>query len=121
MNWTGRIVLLLAIATSVTLFWRKFGRVLRIILDSKPDADFQLRPIGPRIRKVLWEVGAQGLVIAGEHLWLHLPLAQLSAGALTFDATHSRVGELVFTAVRASLEAEEGLSQLATLSEGEPN
>jgi Fe-S oxidoreductase len=64
MNWTGRIVLLLAIATSVTLFWRKFGRVLRIILDSKPDADFQLRPIGPRIRKVLWEVGAQGLVIA---------------------------------------------------------
>jgi Fe-S oxidoreductase len=64
MNWTGRIVLLLAIAASVTLFWRKFGRALRIILDSKPDADFQLRPIGPRIRKVLWEVGAQGLVIA---------------------------------------------------------
>ena len=63
---------------------------------------------------------AQGLVIAGEHLWLHLPLAQLSAGALTFDAVHSRVGELVFTAVRASLEAEEGLSQLAMLSEGEP-
>ncbi|SPF46774.1 membrane-bound electron transfer flavoprotein:quinone oxidoreductase [Candidatus Sulfotelmatobacter kueseliae] len=64
MNWTGRIVLLLAIATSVSLFWRKFGRVLRIIRESKPDADFQLRPIGPRIRKVLWEVGAQGLVIA---------------------------------------------------------
>ena len=64
MNWTGRIVLLLAIAASVTLFGRKFGRALRIILDSKPDADFQLRPIGPRIRKVLWEVAAQGLVIA---------------------------------------------------------
>src|SRR5271157_5789790 len=64
MNWTGRIVLLLAIATSVSLFWRKFGRVLRTILASKPDADFQLRPIGPRVRKVLWEVGAQGLVIA---------------------------------------------------------
>ena len=64
MNWTGRIVLLLAIVTSVSLFWRKFGRVLRIIRESKPDADFQLRPIGPRIRKVLWEVGAQGLVIA---------------------------------------------------------
>ncbi|HKI27584.1 MAG TPA: heterodisulfide reductase-related iron-sulfur binding cluster [Candidatus Sulfotelmatobacter sp.] len=64
MNWTGRIVLLLAIIVSVSLFWRKFGRALRIILDSKPDADFQLRPLGPRIRKVLWEVGAQGLVIA---------------------------------------------------------
>jgi len=64
MNWTGRIVLLLATATSVSLFWRKFGRVLRIIRESKPDADFRLRPLGPRLRKVLWEVGAQGLVIA---------------------------------------------------------
>jgi Fe-S oxidoreductase len=64
MNWTGRIVLLLAIVTSLSLFWHKFGRVLRIIRDSKPDADFQLRPLGPRIRKVLWEVGAQALVIA---------------------------------------------------------
>jgi Fe-S oxidoreductase len=63
MNWTGRIVLLLGIAVSVSLFWRKFGRALRIILDSKPDADFELRPLGPRIRKVLWEVAAQGLVI----------------------------------------------------------
>ena len=63
MNWTGRVVLLLAILTSVYLFWRKFGRVLRIIRESKPDADFKLRPIGPRIRKVLWEVAAQGLVI----------------------------------------------------------
>jgi len=64
MNWTGRIVLLLALFTSIYFFWRKFGRVLHIILDSKPDADFQLRPLGPRIRKLLWEVGAQALVIA---------------------------------------------------------
>jgi len=63
MNWTGRIVLLLGILTSVYFFWGKFGRALRIIRQSKPDADFQLRPIGPRIRKVLWEVAAQGLVI----------------------------------------------------------
>ena len=63
MNWTGRIVLLLGILTSVYFFWSKFGRALRIIRQSKPDADFQLRPIGPRIRKVLWEVAAQGLVI----------------------------------------------------------
>ena len=64
MNWTGRIVLLLAIITSVWLFWRRFGHVLRIIRESKPDADFQLRPLGPRIRRVFWEVGAQALVIA---------------------------------------------------------
>jgi Fe-S oxidoreductase len=64
MNWTGRIVLLLAIAISLSVFGRRFGRVLRIIRDSKPDADFQLSPIGPRIRKFLWEVALQGQVIA---------------------------------------------------------
>jgi Fe-S oxidoreductase len=63
MNWPGRIVLLIAIIVSVSLFWRKFGRVLRIIRESKPDADFKLEPIGPRIRKVLWEVALQGQVI----------------------------------------------------------
>src|SRR5580700_5292944 len=63
MNWTGRIVLLLAIVVSVSLFGRKFGRALRIILDAKRDPDFQLRPLWPRIRRTLWEVGAQGLVI----------------------------------------------------------
>ncbi len=64
MNWPGRVVLLIAIFVSLYLFWRKFGAAVRIILASKPDADFQLRPIGPRIRKVLWEVAAQGKVIA---------------------------------------------------------
>jgi Fe-S oxidoreductase len=63
MNWPGQVVLLIAIIVSLSLFGRKFGRVLRIIRDSKPDADFHLRPIGPRIRKVLWEVVAQGQVI----------------------------------------------------------
>src|SRR5271165_4571541 len=64
MNWPGRVVLLIGIFVSAFLFWRKFGRALRIILAAKPDSDFKLRPIGPRVRKVLWEVGLQGLVIA---------------------------------------------------------
>ena len=64
MNWPGRVVLLIAILVSLFLFLRKFLAAARIILASKPDADFRLRPIGPRIRKVLWEVVAQGLVIA---------------------------------------------------------
>ena len=64
MNWAGRIVLLIAIFTSLYLFWRRLGRVLRIIRESKPDVDFQLRPLLPRIRKVIWEVGMQGLVIS---------------------------------------------------------
>jgi hypothetical protein len=64
MNWPGRVVLLVAICVSLFRFCRKFGAALRIIRASKPDADFQLRPILPRLRRVLWEVAAQGLVIA---------------------------------------------------------
>lgn len=64
MNWPGRILLLIAILVSLSLFLRKFGAAVRTILAAKPDADWRLQPIGPRIRKVLWEVVAQGLVIA---------------------------------------------------------
>ena len=63
MNWPGRIVLLVAIIVSVSLFLRKFGAAVRVILAAKPDTDFHLQPIGPRIRKVLYEVVAQGQVI----------------------------------------------------------
>jgi Fe-S oxidoreductase len=64
MNWLGRVVLFIAIVVSVSLFLRKFLAAVRIILSAKPDADFRLSPVGPRIRKVLWEVVAQGKVIA---------------------------------------------------------
>jgi len=63
---------------------------------------------------------AQTLDVAGEHLWLRLPLAQLTQGPLTFDAVHPRVGELVFTAGRALLGAESAPEALVSLSEGEP-
>jgi hypothetical protein len=64
--------------------------------------------------------GAQMLDVAGEHLWLRLPMAQLTRGPLAFDAVHPRVGELVFTAGRALLEAESAAEALVSLSEGEP-
>jgi len=64
MNWPGRVVLLILVVASLSLFLRKFLTALSIIRAAKPDADFKLAPIGPRIRKVLWEVAAQGLVIA---------------------------------------------------------
>ena len=51
---------------------------------------------------------AKALDVAGEHLWLRLPLAQLTQGPLTFDAVHPRVGELVFTAGRALLGMDPG-------------
>ena len=63
MNWPGRVVLLVVIVVSLTLFLRKFLAAIKIILAAKPDADFHLAPIGPRIKKVLWEVAAQGQVI----------------------------------------------------------
>jgi hypothetical protein len=63
---------------------------------------------------------AQTLDVAGEHLWLRLPLAQLTAAPLTYDATHPRVGALVFTAERALLGTENPAQVLAGLTEGEP-
>jgi hypothetical protein len=68
----------------------------------------------------LLSFGAQTLDVAGEHLWLRLPLAQLTQGPLTFDAVHPRVGELVFTAGRALLDAEAAPEALVSLTEGEP-
>ena len=49
--------------TSGTLFWRRFGKVLNKILQSKKDADFRLFPIGWRVRDFVWEVMCQAKVI----------------------------------------------------------
>ena len=68
----------------------------------------------------LLSAGAGTLDVAGEHLWLRLPLAQLTQGAMTFDAVHSRVGELVFTAERALLSVGSAAAALVSLTEGEP-
>jgi hypothetical protein len=63
---------------------------------------------------------ARTLSIASDHLCLQLPLAQLTAGPLRFDAVHPRLGELVFTAGRALLAAEADIETLANLTEGAP-
>lgn len=68
----------------------------------------------------LLSLGTRTLNVVGEHLWLQLPLAQLTAGPLTFDAVHRRVGELIFTAGRALLGAEDAAEALVTLTEGMP-
>ena len=49
MNWPGRVVLLIVIIISLSLFLRKFLAALRIILAAKPDADFHLAPVGPLV------------------------------------------------------------------------
>jgi hypothetical protein len=68
----------------------------------------------------LLSAGAQTLDIAGEHLWVRLPLAQLTAGPLLYDATKPRVGKLVFTATRAVLGAGSTAEALVSLTEGRP-
>src|SRR5712692_11205050 len=50
-------------SASMYAFWRRFGPVADIIRRSKPDADFKLQPVAPRVRKFVWEVLLQGKVI----------------------------------------------------------
>src|SRR5712691_1746117 len=50
-------------SASLYAFWRRFGPVADIIRRSKPDADFKLQPVAPRVRKFVWEVLLQGKVI----------------------------------------------------------
>jgi Fe-S oxidoreductase len=59
-----KLLLVCLMAVSLGLFAHRFLPILRRIRDSKPDADFRLRPIGRRIRDFVWEVLCQGHVIA---------------------------------------------------------
>ena len=51
------------LGVSAGWFWRRFGVVVKKIRQAKPDADFQLAPVGKRIRDFVWEVLLQGKVI----------------------------------------------------------
>jgi len=81
-------------------------------------AALQLQGANARPGRLL-STTAHTLDIAGEHLFVRLPLAQLTRGELTFDAVHARLGDLVFTAGRAFLGT--GLPEpLVLLTEGMP-
>src|SRR6476660_4543775 len=62
-SWIGAAVLAVFILLSGFLFWRRFGRVVAVIRRARPDADFHVAPLGPRIRQFMWEVMLQGKVI----------------------------------------------------------
>jgi Fe-S oxidoreductase len=51
------------IVTSAAIFWRRLSVVLDIVRRSKPTPDFEVEPVGPRVRNFFWEVLAQGKVI----------------------------------------------------------
>src|SRR5665213_2612622 len=60
---TGKVLLAVLLAASVAGFWWRFASVLRKIRAAKPDADFSLSPLGPRVRELVWEVMCQAKVI----------------------------------------------------------
>jgi Fe-S oxidoreductase len=57
------ILLAALLAASLAGFWWRFAPVLGRIRAARPDADFSLHPLGPRIRELLWEVLLQAKVI----------------------------------------------------------
>jgi Fe-S oxidoreductase len=82
-SWGERAVLLALIAAALYLFGRRFGAVARTILQSKKDADFSLRPIGPRVRRFFREVVCQQLVV-GQRTWPGLAHAFVFWGFCVF-------------------------------------
>ena len=60
---TGKVLLAVLLAASLAGFWWSFGAVLRKIRAAKPDADFSLFPLWPRVRELVWEVMLQAKVI----------------------------------------------------------
>jgi Fe-S oxidoreductase len=71
-SWVERAVLVVFLLTSLTLFWWRFRKVVRVIRGSRATTDFEVSPLGPRVRQFLWEVMLQGKVIE------HRPLPGLA-------------------------------------------
>ncbi len=62
-SWVERGLLALLMAASLAIFWRRLSTVLDIIKRSRATPDFEIAPLGPRIRQFVWEVMLQGKVI----------------------------------------------------------
>jgi Fe-S oxidoreductase len=62
--WAERILLVLLLLLSAASFWWRVRGVARVIRHARPTPDFQVKPLGRRVRQFLWEVMLQGKVIA---------------------------------------------------------
>src|ERR1035438_2348819 len=62
-SWMERGLLAVLMAGSLGIFGRRLGTVVDIIRRSRATPDFQITPLGPRIRQFVWEVMLQGKVI----------------------------------------------------------
>jgi Fe-S oxidoreductase len=63
LGWMETGLFLVLLAVSILMFGWRLLAVLRRVRQSKPDADFRLRPFLPRVRKFVWEVLLQAKVI----------------------------------------------------------
>ena len=62
-SWMERGLLALLMAGSLAIFWRRLSKVVDTIRRSRTTPDFEVAPLGPRVRQFLWEVMLQGKVI----------------------------------------------------------
>ena len=58
-----KLLLVALILASAGLFWRRFGPILKRILNSKKDPNFRLSPVAKRVWDFFWEVLCQAKVI----------------------------------------------------------
>ena len=56
-------ILVVLMALSAALFWKRFGPILRIIRAARPEPGFQFGALAPRVGAFVWEVLLQGKVI----------------------------------------------------------
>src|SRR5674476_825264 len=91
-SWMERAVLVVILLTSLALFWWRFHKVLKVIRGSRVTTDFEVTPVGPRIRQFLWEVMLQGKVIEQRPL-PGLAHAFVYWGFLAVSYTHLRAHE----------------------------
>ncbi len=59
----AKIVLVLLILVSLALFWMRFSKRVDRIWKARPDPDFRLGPLVPRVKHLLWDVMCQAKVI----------------------------------------------------------
>ncbi|MGA3019726.1 MAG: (Fe-S)-binding protein, partial [Bryobacteraceae bacterium] len=62
-SWVERAAVLAIMAWSLAITWRRVSAVASTIRGSRETPDFEIAPLGPRIRRFLWEVVLQGKVI----------------------------------------------------------
>ncbi|HEY2472310.1 MAG TPA: (Fe-S)-binding protein [Terracidiphilus sp.] len=58
-----KLLLVVLIIASIALFWRRFGPILKRILNSRKDPGFHLSHLGKRVWDFFWEVLCQAKVI----------------------------------------------------------